>query len=50
MQSKVYICGYLLAGIAGFEYCGEHGCVCCDCCVLSGIGLCDGLIIHPEKS
>jgi hypothetical protein len=24
--------------------------VCCECCVLSGRGLCEGLIIRPEKS
>jgi len=24
--------------------------VCCECCVLSGRGLCDELITHPEKS
>jgi hypothetical protein len=24
--------------------------VCCECCVLSGRGLCDGLIVLPEKS
>jgi len=24
--------------------------VCCDCCLLSGRGLCDGLITRPEKS
>jgi len=24
--------------------------VCCECCVLSGRGLCDGLITRPEKS
>jgi hypothetical protein len=24
--------------------------VCCDCCVLSGRGLCDELIAHPEES
>ena len=24
--------------------------VCCECCVLSGIGLCDELIIRPEES
>jgi hypothetical protein len=23
--------------------------VCCECCVLSGKGLCDELIIHPEE-
>jgi hypothetical protein len=25
-------------------------CVCCECCVLSGRGLCDGLITRPEES
>jgi hypothetical protein len=24
--------------------------VCCECCVLSGRGLCDGLITHQEES
>jgi len=24
--------------------------VCCDCCVLSDGGFCDGLITRPEKS
>jgi len=24
--------------------------VCCDCCVLSGRGLCDGLITRPGES
>ena len=24
--------------------------VCCECCVMSGRGLCDGLITRPEKS
>ena len=24
--------------------------VCCECCVLSGRGLCDGLIARPEES
>jgi len=24
--------------------------VCCECCVLSGIGLCAGLITRPEES
>ena len=25
-------------------------CLCCECCVLSGRGLCVGLIMHPEES
>ena len=25
-------------------------CVCCECCVLSGRGLCDGFITCPEES
>jgi hypothetical protein len=24
--------------------------VCCECCVLSGRGLCDGLMTHPDES
>jgi hypothetical protein len=24
--------------------------ICCGCCVLSGRGLCDGLITRPEES
>jgi hypothetical protein len=24
--------------------------VCCECCVLSGRGLCDGLVTRPEES
>ena len=27
-----------------------HGCVSCECCVLSGKGLCVGLITRPEES
>jgi len=29
---------------------GAWGSVCCECCVLSGRGLCDGLITRPEES
>ena len=32
----------------GFESRRRHGC--CECCVLSGRGLCDGLITRPEES
>ena len=28
---------------------GAWMCVCCECCVLSGTGLCNELITHPEK-
>ena len=35
----------------GFEsHRGAWMYVCCECCVLSGRGLCDGLITHPEES
>ena len=29
---------------------GAWKCFCCECCVLSGRGLCDGLITRPEES
>jgi hypothetical protein len=29
---------------------GAWICVCCECCVLSGTGVCDGLITCPEES
>ena len=32
----------------GFESRPGYGFVSCDCCVLSGRGLCDGLITRPE--
>jgi hypothetical protein len=34
---------------AGLIPAGDKG-VSCECCVLSGRGLCEGLIIHPEES
>ena len=34
----------------GFESRRGHGCLSCECCVLSGRGLCDGLITHPDES
>jgi hypothetical protein len=46
--SKVWVYSRLLAGIVGLNPAG--GLDVCQCCVLSGRGLCDGLIIHPEKS
>jgi hypothetical protein len=40
-----------LPGLRVSNPCGEHGCfVCCDCCALSGRGLCDELITRPEES
>jgi hypothetical protein len=48
--SKVWVCGHLLAGIVGSNPAGAWMCFCCECCVLSGRGLCDGLIICPEES
>ena len=38
-----------LAEIVGSNPTGGMG-VCCECCVLSGRGLCDELIIRPEES
>jgi hypothetical protein len=41
----------LLAVIAGSNPAGGHGrFVFCECCVLSGRGLCDGPITRPEES
>jgi hypothetical protein len=34
----------------GFESCLGHGCLSCECCVLSGRGLCDELVTRPEES
>jgi len=50
VRSKGWGCGRSLAGIVGFESCRWHECVSCECCVLSGKGLCVGLIIRPEES
>ena len=41
--------GRLPAGIADSNP-SEGMSVCCECCVLSGRGLCIGLITRPEKS
>jgi len=34
----------------GFEYHRGHGCLSCECCVLSGRGLCDELITRSVES
>jgi len=41
--------GRSLAEIVGSNPTGGMD-VCCECCVLSGTGLCDGLITRPEES
>jgi hypothetical protein len=47
-RSKPWVCGCSLAGIAGSSPAGGMN-VSCVCSVLSGIGLCDGLITRPEE-
>jgi hypothetical protein len=50
-RSKAWICGRSLAGIAVLNPArGLDVCVCCECCVLSGRGLCVGPITRPEES
>jgi hypothetical protein len=48
-RSKAWFCGCLLAGIGGSNLAWGVD-FCCDCAVLSGRGLCDGLITRPEES
>jgi hypothetical protein len=49
-QSKAWVCGRSLFGIAGSNHSGASMPVSCDCCVLSGAGLRLGLIPCPEES
>ena len=49
-RSKAFVCGSSLAGIAGSNPAGAWISVSCECCVLSGRVLCDGLITQPEGS
>jgi len=46
--SKAWVCGRLLAGIAGLNTAGGMD-VCILCCVLSAGGLCFGLIVRAEE-
>ena len=48
-RSKARVYGRSPTGIAGSNPAGVMD-VCCECCVLSGRGLCDGLITRPEES
>jgi hypothetical protein len=45
-QSKAWVCGCSLAGIAGLNSAGDMDV----CLMLSGRGLCVGLITRPEES
>jgi hypothetical protein len=49
-QSKAWVFGVSLAGAVGSNTAEGMGSVSCECCVLSGRGLCVGLITHPEVS
>ena len=48
-RSKAWVYGRSFAGIVGSNPAGGMD-VCVEYCVLSGRGLCDGLITRPEKS
>ena len=50
VRSKASVCGRSFAGVAGSNPAWAWMSVCCECCVLSGRGLCDELIFHPEES
>ena len=47
-RSKVWVYGRSLAGIVGSDHAGSMD-VSCECCVLSGRGLCDRLITLLEE-
>jgi len=47
-RSQACVCGRSPAGIAGSNPAGGMV-VSCECCVLSGRGLCDGLIFRPGE-
>ena len=48
--SKALVVARSLAEIVGSNPTRAWMFVCCECCVLSGRGLCDGLITRPEES
>jgi len=48
-RSKAYVYGCSPAEIVGSNPTGGMD-VCCECCVLSGRGLCDELLTRPEES
>jgi hypothetical protein len=50
-RSKAYVCGRSPAGVVGSNPTGGIDvCLFCVCFVVSGTGLCDELITHPEES
>jgi hypothetical protein len=49
VRSKASVYGHSLAEIVGLNPAGGMD-VCCECCVLSGRGLCDELNTRPEES
>ena len=49
-RSKAWVCGRSLAKVAGSNPGGAWMSVCCECCVLSGRGLCKELVARPEES
>ena len=49
-RSQAWVCGRSLAGIVGSNPAGAWMSVSCECSVLSGRGLCVGLITRPEES
>ena len=49
-RSKALVCGRSPAEIMGSNPTGAWMFVCFECCVLSGRGLCDGLITRPEDA
>jgi hypothetical protein len=49
-RSKEWVCSRSPAEIVGSNFAGGMNIVCFECCVLSGRGLCDGLITRPEES
>jgi hypothetical protein len=48
-RCKAWVCCHSLTGFVCSNPTGRMD-VCCECCVLSGRGLCVGLIIRPEES
>jgi hypothetical protein len=48
-RSKANVCGRWPAETVGSNPAGGMD-ICCECCVLSGRGLCVGLITRPEES